>query len=134
VGSEYSMMWEIYPNGIHELLTRIWKDYKPKKIFVTENGVPVPDDIDFDGKVRDTRRIDYLHKHICQVHHAMQDGVPVIGYLVWSLADNYEWALGYRMRFGLTHVDFETQKRTIKESGHWFARVIKANGVSPCID
>ncbi len=128
-GNEYSGMWEIYPEGIYELLIRIWKDYQPKcDIMITENGVPVPDGLDFDGHVRDERRIRYLRNHIAQVHHAMDDGVPVKGYFHWSLMDNFEWAQGYGQRFGLVYVDFKTQKRTVKDSGHWFARTIQENG------
>lgn len=128
-GREYSMMWEIYPEGLYELLTRVWKDYHPKRLFITENGIPVPDDLDADGQVRDERRVRYLRDHLAQAHRALSEGLPVSGYLVWSFLDNFEWALGYRMRFGLTHVDFETQQRTIKQSGRWFARVIAQNGV-----
>lgn len=149
-GGEYSMMWEIYPQGLYELLTRIWRDYfggpnppippslagkggaggigQLPEIMVTENGVPVPDGIDFDGRVRDERRIRYLQNHIAQVHRAIQDGVPVKGYFVWSLMDNFEWALGYGPRFGLVYVDYKTLKRTVKDSGRWYARVIGANG------
>jgi beta-glucosidase len=147
-GNEYSGMWEIYPEGLYELLTRIWKEYfqSPNHptppfpgrergngglgpdIMITENGVPVPDGLDFDGRVRDERRIRYLRNHIAQVHHAMDEGVPVKGYFHWSLMDNFEWALGYGQRFGLVYVDFKTQKRTIKDSGYWFARVIQENG------
>jgi beta-glucosidase len=128
-GNEYSGMWEIYPEGIYELLVRIWKDYQPKcDIMITENGVPVPDGLDFDGRVRDERRIRYLSNHIVQVHRAMDEGVPVKGYFHWSLMDNFEWAHGFGQRFGLVYVDFKTQKRTIKDSGYWFARTIQENG------
>ena len=95
---------------------------------VTENGVPVPDGLDFDGRVRDERRIRYLKDHIAQVHRAIADGVPVKGYFHWSLMDNFEWALGYGQRFGLIYVDYKTQKRTVKDSGRWFADVIRENG------
>ena len=95
---------------------------------VTENGVPVPDGVDFDGRVRDERRIRYLRNHIAQVHRAIEDGIPVKGYFHWSLMDNFEWNLGYGQRFGLLFVDFKTQKRTIKDSGRWFAKVIQENG------
>jgi beta-glucosidase len=129
-GNEYSGMWEIYPYGIHEILVRIWKEYQPQcEIMVTENGVPVPDGLDFDGRVRDERRIRYLRDHIAQVQRAISDGVPVKGYFHWSLTDNFEWALGYTPRFGLIHVDFKTQKRTIKDSGRWFAQTILRNGL-----
>jgi beta-glucosidase len=133
-------MWEIYPEGIYELLMRIKADYltpapvgkgmeqKTPEIMITENGVPVPDGLDFDGRVRDERRIQYLRDHIAQVHRAMDAGVPVKGYFHWSLMDNFEWAHGYAQRFGLVYVDFKTQQRTIKESGYWFSKVIKQNG------
>ena len=133
-------MWEIYPEGIYELLMRINTDYltpapagkgmeqKTPEIMITENGVPVPDGLDFDGRVRDERRIHYLRDHIAQVHRAMDAGVPVKGYFHWSLMDNFEWAHGYAQRFGLVYVDFKTQQRTIKESGYWFSKVIKQNG------
>ena len=129
VGNEYSGMWEIYPEGMYELLQRVWKDYKPScGIMVTENGVPVPDGIDFDGRVRDERRIRYLSNHLWQVKRAVDDGVPIQGYFHWSLTDNFEWALGYTPRFGLIYVDYKTQKRTVKDSGRWFAEVIQKNG------
>jgi beta-glucosidase len=128
-GREYSGMWEIYPEGIYELLTRIWKDYHPDcDILITENGIPVPDGLDFDGRIRDERRIRYLSNHIFQVHRAMEEEIPVKGYFHWSLMDNFEWALGYGQRFGLVYVDFKTQKRTIKDSGYWFAKLIQDNG------
>ena len=152
-GNEYSGMWEIYPEGIFEMLSRIWNDYfTPSskrspilstsplplgegpglrgmpEIMVTENGVPVPDGLDFDGRVRDERRIRYLRNHLFQVQRAIQAGIPVKGYFHWSLMDNFEWAHGYAPRFGLVYVDYQTLKRTIKDSGRWFARVIQENG------
>jgi len=127
--SEYSGMWEIYPEGMYDLLTRIWNDYHPTCDFlVTENGVPVPDGVDFDGRVRDERRIRYLQNHIYQVNRAIQAGVPIKGYFHWSFMDNYEWALGYAKRFGLVYVDFKTQQRIIKDSGTWYSQVIRNNG------
>ena len=139
-GNEYSGMWEIYPEGIYELLIRIQQDYfstflagKESKshkieIMITENGIPVPDGLDFDGRIRDERRIRYLKDHLAQVHRAMKEGVPVKGYFHWSLMDNFEWAHGFGQRFGLVYVDFKTQKRTIKDSGHWFKNVINESG------
>jgi beta-glucosidase len=126
--SEYSEMWEIYPPGIYELIARVWEEYHPKQIIVTENGVPVPDVLS-NGHVRDERRIRYLRDHIAQTHRAVEDGIPVTGYFVWSLLDNFEWALGYEKRFGLVYVDYATLKRTVKDSGHWYAQVIRENGV-----
>jgi len=122
-------MWEIYPPGLYELLVRVWNDYRPTDIFITENGVPVPDGLDADGRVRDERRIRYLHRHLVQAHRAIADGVPLRGYFVWSLLDNFEWTAGYTMRFGLVYVNYETLERTIKDSGRWYARVIQENGV-----
>ncbi len=128
-GNEYSGMWEIYPEGMYETIKLVW-DYRPScRIMVTENGVPVPDGVDFDGRVRDERRIRYLQSHIAQVHRAIRDGIPVEGYFHWSLLDNFEWALGYGQRFGLVYVDFKTQQRIIKDSGRWFAQVIQQNGL-----
>ncbi len=99
------------------------------ELMVTENGIPVPDGIDFDGRVRDERRIRYLRNHIAQVHRAIGDGIPVKGYFHWSMMDNFEWNLGYGQRFGLVYVDWKTQKRIVKDSGRWFARVIGKNAV-----
>jgi beta-glucosidase len=126
-GNEYSGMWEIYPEGMYDILKQVW-GYQPTcELMVTENGVPVPDGVDFDGRVRDERRIRYLQSHIAQVHRAIQDGIPVKGYFHWSLMDNFEWNLGYGQRFGLVYVDWKTQKRIIKDSGRWFAKVIEKN-------
>jgi beta-glucosidase len=128
-GNEYSGMWEIYPEGLYTLLKRIWTDYQPKcEIMITENGVPVPDGIDYDGRIRDERRIRFLSNHLGQVHRAIQDGIPVKGYFHWTLTDNFEWAYGFGPRFGLVFVDYHTLQRTIKDSGRWFARVIQENG------
>jgi beta-glucosidase len=129
--STYSQMWEVYPPGIYELVMRVWNDYHPQKIFLTENGICVPDGVDVDGKIRDNRRIQYLQDHLTYVHRAISEGAPVMGYLVWSLLDNFEWSFGYQMRFGLVHVDFDTLARRIKNSGCWFSEVIQNNGFTP---
>ncbi|MEJ5224782.1 MAG: GH1 family beta-glucosidase [Anaerolineales bacterium] len=133
--SEYSEMWEIYPPGMYDLLMRIWRDYylaapgQPlPELWITENGVPVPDALSPDGQVHDPRRIRYLRDHLAQVRRAMNDGVDVRGYFVWSFADNCEWALGYGPRFGLVYVDYQTLRRTVKDSGRWYAQVIAENG------
>jgi beta-glucosidase len=130
-GSEYSQMWEIYPAGIAELIRRMWKEYGCQHIIITENGIPVPDGVDFDDRVRDSRRIRYLYDHLAQVHRAIEEGAPVEGYLVWSLLDNFEWKFGYGMRFGLVYVDFDTQARYLKDSARWYSQVIHANGLRP---
>lgn len=129
--SEYSGLWEIYKPGLYEMLTRIKRDYNPARILITENGIPVPDGLDWDGRVRDYRRIRYLRDNLAQMHKAMDEGVPVKGYFHWSLLDNFEWSHGYGPRFGLVYVDYASHKRTIKESGHWMAEVIGQNGLDP---
>ena len=123
------MGWELYPQGLYELLERINREYHPKQLMVTENGASYADGPDKNGKVHDQRRIDYLQNHIQMVWKAIQAGIPVTAYLQWSLMDNFEWARGYSQRFGAIHVDYETQKRTIKDSAYWFSDVIKRNGL-----
>ncbi len=134
IGNEYSQMWEIYPEGIYELLKMVQTEYLPAsfpglRVLITENGICVPDGIDYDGRVRDERRIRYLHRHLAQVHRAIAEGVPLDGYFVWSLIDNFEWSFGYQMRFGMVHIDFETLKRTVKDSANWYASVIAQNAL-----
>jgi beta-glucosidase len=96
---------------------------------VTENGSAFPDDVDRLGRVVDPERTRYLVDHLRAVHSALAQGVDIRGYLAWSLLDNFEWAAGYSQRFGLVHVDFETQRRTVKQSGATLARVISRNSV-----
>jgi beta-glucosidase len=126
---EFSPMWEIYPPGIGETVERVWNDYRPPVILVTENGVPACDAPDAGGDVRDARRISYLQRHLRVLHGSLAEHIPVQGYFVWSLMDNFEWEWGYAMRFGLVHVDFATQKRTPKSSFRWFSEVIRRNGL-----
>ncbi len=129
-GGEYSQMWEIYPPGIYDLLTRLHQEYGHPNLIVSENGMPAPDQLTPDGQVHDEDRIRYLRDHLTQVHRALQAGVPVSGYFVWSLLDNFEWVYGYSRRFGLIYVDFETKERTLKDSARWYAGVIRQNGVN----
>jgi beta-glucosidase len=130
VDGEYSQMWEIYPPGIYDLLLRLHQDYHHPNLIVSENGVPEPDEVSEDGKVHDPQRIRYLHAHLVQVQRAIQAGVPISGYFVWSLLDNFEWIYGYSRRFGLVYVDFKTKQRILKDSAGWYRNVIHANGVS----
>ncbi len=125
-GAEKSAMWEIYPPGMHEIITRVWRQYNPASIIITENGVPQPDRVEGDGRVHDGGRISYLERHLAQVQRAMAEGAPIHGYFVWSLLDNFEWDLGYGMRFGLIHVDYGTLRRTVKDSGWWYRDLITA--------
>ena len=121
--------WEVYPEALHDVILRIWNDYK-LPIYITENGCSYSDGPDARGVVDDQRRISFLQRYIAQVARAIEEGADVRGYYLWSLMDNFEWAFGYSQRFGITHVDFETQKRTIKQSGYWYRDVIKENGFS----
>jgi len=130
-GSEYSEMWEIYPPGLYDLLVRLKTDYGHANWVVSENGVPVPDQVAADGAVHDAKRIAYLRAHLAQVRRAIDAGVPVSGYFVWSLLDNFEWIFGYTRRFGMVYVDFETKRRILKDSGKWYGQVIRANGLPP---
>lgn len=129
-GSEYTAMgWEVHPQALRRLLARIWRDYEMPPIYITENGAAYDDRVDADGKVRDPRRQAYLREHFLQTRLAMQDGVDVRGYFVWSLLDNFEWGHGYNKRFGIVRVDYDSLERTIKESGEWYRRVVTANAV-----
>jgi beta-glucosidase len=120
---ERSLMWEIYPAGLPELLERLQRDYQPPAILITENGIPVADVPDAAGTVQDSARIDYLERHLTGVRQALAAKIPVRGYFVWSLFDNFEWVFGYGMRFGLIYVDFATQRRIPKASAAWYRRV-----------
>ena len=111
-----TMGWEIYPDGLYHFLTWAHREYAPDlPIYVTENGMSA-DDVLIEGRVDDPQRIAFIEQHLQAVLRAIADGVPVKGYFIWSLLDNYEWALGYDKRFGLVHVDFETLERVPKQS------------------
>jgi beta-glucosidase len=123
------MGWEVYPEGLYELLGRVHFDYRFPSLYVTENGAAYPDQIGPDGQVDDPSRVAYLKNHFTEAARASAAGVPLRGYFVWSLMDNFEWAHGYSKRFGLVYVDYPTQQRVLKTSAHWYRRVIAANGV-----
>jgi beta-glucosidase len=126
-GASYTeMAWEIYPQGLSDVLLRVHREYAPRLILVTENGAAFADQWDGNNPVRDERRVQYLHDHIYALESARRQGVPVGGYFIWSLLDNYEWNNGYSKRFGIVYVDYTTQRRQIKESGRWYATFIKA--------
>jgi beta-glucosidase len=111
--------WEINPESCYRMLKRI-SDYKGvKRIIITESGC-AEKEIVRHGKIDDQRRIDYFNQYLSAIHLAKAEGVPIDGYLVWTLTDNFEWAYGYTARFGLVRVDFPSQLRTIKDSGYWF--------------
>jgi beta-glucosidase len=126
------MGWPLSPEGLENLLVRWHKEHGDKlpPLYITENGAAYDDGPDSSGRVTDQRRIDYLQTHLKAVSNAIAQGSPVKGYYQWSLMDNFEWALGYDKRFGIVHVDFETQKRIIKDSGYWYRDQITNNGAS----
>lgn len=117
------MNWEIFPECIYKMLQKFAAYKGVKEIIVTENGAAFPDEI-IDGVIHDCRRIRYIQQHLQQVLKAKREGVPVNGYFIWSFMDNFEWAEGYHPRFGLVHVNFETQKRIIKSSGKWYSQFL----------
>jgi beta-glucosidase len=119
------MGWEVYPQGLTELLCRMHSDYSLPPVWITENGAAFKDQL-VDGEVNDVDREDYLRQHIAAVWKARQSGVNVQAYFAWSLMDNFEWASGYSKRFGLIYVDYDTQKRYFKRSAHWYNRFLKA--------
>ena len=129
-GSEYTEMgWEVCAPAFRRMLVKINNDYHLPPVYITENGAAFKDVVTSDGKVHDERRLDYLRQHFINVHLAMQDGVDIRGYFVWSLLDNFEWAHGFTKRFGMIHVDYKTQKRTLKDSADWYSEVIRNNQV-----
>ena len=119
------MGWEIYPEGLTELLLRLHRDYAVPPLYVTENGGAFKDLME-DGRVHDGARRDYISRHIAAVAEALRQGVPMAGYMVWSLLDNFEWASGYAKRFGIVHVDYQTQQRTLKDSAMWYRDFLRA--------
>jgi beta-glucosidase len=119
--------WEIAPEGLYRTLLRVQRDHRPPAMYVTENGTSWPDRPGPDGAVHDLVRIRYLARHAAAVRQAIDDGANVRGYFAWSLLDNFEWGFGYTRRFGLIHVNYATQRRTVKDSGHWYAQVAADN-------
>lgn len=129
-GSEYTDMgWEVCAPAFGRLLVRLKRDYAIPPLYITESGAAFPDEPAADGSVHDARRVTYLRDHFIQARRAIDAGVDLRGYFVWSLLDNFEWSHGYSKRFGLVHVDYATQQRTLKDSGQWYAQVIARHGV-----
>jgi beta-glucosidase len=125
-GRYTEMGWEVYPDGLYQLLARVHRDYGPRSIYITENGAAFPDTLAPGGVVDDPLRVEYLHDHLFAARRAVEEGVPLHGYFVWTLMDNFEWALGFSVRFGLIYVDYPTQARFVKASGHWVRQMIEA--------
>lgn len=122
--------WEVYPSGLFEVLMRVHLDYRPSKMYVTENGASYQDGPDTSKRVADRRRVEFHREHLLAARRAIDAGVPLEGYFAWSLMDNFEWDHGYTQRFGLTWIDYETQERIPKDSARWYRRVIEQNAVN----
>ena len=128
-----AMGWEVYPQGLRDTLVRVAKDYDTSALIVTESGAAFDDEPDHEGFVRDSERSDYLAGHIGATVEAASSGVPVRGYYAWSLLDNFEWSFGYRPRFGISYVDYETQRRTLKRSGLHYQEIIREHKAATAI-
>ena len=124
-----TMDWGIYPQGLKKILLLIKEKYDNPAIIITENGCAMPDQIDKNGQINDKRRVSYLRHYLIAAYEAIQFGVNLKGYFLWSLMDNFEWSSGYSQRFGMVYVDYATQKRTPKQSAYWYQDVITQNGL-----
>jgi beta-glucosidase len=130
-GVERTLMnWEVYPPSIYHAIKRFNGYSGVKEIIITENGAAFKDEL-VNGAVNDHKRLRFLNDHIAQVLRAKREGARVNGYFVWTFLDNFEWAEGFHPRFGLVYVDFETQQRTVKASGHWYSNFIKNQMMQP---
>ena len=126
-GALYTEMgWEVFPQGLTDLLVQLNRDYAPPALIVTENGAAFVDEWNGDGVVHDAQRQAYLAQHFEALARALQQGAPVTGYYLWSLTDNFEWAQGYSKRFGIVYVDYATQRRIVKDSGLWYADFLRS--------
>jgi len=119
-----AMKWEVYPQAIYEMVKKFNQYPQIKNLMITENGAAFPDEL-INNEVDDRKRKRYIIDNLAQILKAKNEGYNVEGYFIWTLTDNFEWAEGYHPRFGLIHIDFETQKRTIKNSGYWYANFLK---------
>lgn len=128
-GGRSALNWPVAPPSLRWGPRFLWERYRTP-IVITENGMSNLDWVDLDGRVRDPQRIDYTRRYLLELEQAIADGVDVRGYFHWSLMDNFEWAEGYKDRFGLVHVDYATQRRTMKDSAHWYRHVIESNGAA----
>jgi beta-glucosidase len=125
------MHWRIDPDSLQQLLLRVHHDYPGVPLVITENGAAFDDVVDRSGAVHDVERIAYIDAHLRSVNAAIDSGVDVRGYFVWTLLDNFEWAWGLAKRFGVIHVDYATEARTLKDSALWYRDVIAGNGLPP---
>jgi beta-glucosidase len=123
------MGWPVESDGLTELLVRLHEEYTQLPLYITENGIAVYDYVDPEGGVDDEERVAFLDAHFRAAHEAIERGVDLRGYMVWSLLDNFEWAEGYSKRFGIVFVDYGTQRRIPKMSAGWYKGVIERNGL-----
>ncbi len=130
-GPYTAMGWNIEPQGLIDLLLELHERYPALPLAITENGAAFYDAVSDDGRVHDAERVAYLHDHIDAVGEAIDRGADVRGYFVWSLMDNFEWAYGYDRRFGVVRVDYDTLERTIKDSGRWYAELLRTRTIPP---
>ena len=128
-GPYTEMGWPVDESGLYDLLQQVSKDHPGLPMMITENGSSWADEVSEDGSVHDPQRVDYLRRHLTAAHQAIQDGVDLRGYFCWSLLDNFEWAYGYSKRFGIVRVDYDTQQRTVKDSGKLYRQVVTRNAL-----
>lgn len=128
-GPYTAMGWNIAPDGFEQLLVDLHEQFPELPLMITENGAAFDGDEVIEGRVKDPERVDYLRRHFTAAHRAMQRGVDLRGYQVWSLLDNFEWAYGYTKRFGIVHVDYDTQVRTPKDSAHFYSELIRTRRI-----
>src|ERR1700722_970023 len=128
-GPRTDLGWEVHPKALYDIVMRITRDYDRPAIEITENGCAYSDEPRSDGVIADRRRIEFHRAYLTELGRAIRDGADVRGYYAWSLLVNFEWAEGYSQRFGLVHVDFATQRRTLKESGRWYGKLIAGHAV-----
>jgi beta-glucosidase len=123
------MGWEVYPDGLSEILDWIWSEYGVTSLYVTENGAAYDDDPN--RPTHDPQRVEFLRDHLAAAARSLTKGVPLEGYFAWSLLDNFEWGHGHRQRFGIVRVDFETQERTPRDSARYWSEVAATGEVDP---
>ncbi|AEM77895.1 GH1 family beta-glucosidase [Thermoanaerobacter wiegelii] len=128
-GKRTEMGWEISPESLYDLLKRLDREYTKLPMYITENGAAFKDEVTEDGRVRDDERIEYIKEHLKAAAKFIEEGGNLKGYFVWSLMDNFEWAHGYSKRFGIVYVDFNTQKRILKDSALWYKEVIEKSAI-----
>jgi beta-glucosidase len=133
-GEKMATGWLVDPESLQRLLVRVHDEYQPAAMYITENGAAYDDPAPENDRVADPARRRCIHDHLIAARKSIDEDVPLKGYFVWSLFDNFEWSEGYDIRFGITYVDYATQARTIKDSGRWYAEVTRANAVLPIPD